>query len=104
VRVDLGSVSQAAFNVPIQIPEITLEEAFTSITIPDGGTALLGGFRQITEQHNVASIPILDSIPLLDIFFRRQGDLRETRSLVILITAKIVSIREEEGKRFNRAK
>ncbi|HVY60829.1 MAG TPA: hypothetical protein VHF22_04215, partial [Planctomycetota bacterium] len=97
-----GSVSQAAQQVPIQIPEITLEEAFTSVTIPDGGTALLGGFRQISEQHNVSSIPILDSIPLLDVLFRRQGDLREARSLVILITAKIVSIREEEGKRFNR--
>ena len=102
VRVNLGSVTQAALNVPIQIPEITLEEAFTSITIPDGGTALLGGFRQISDTNQTTGIPILMDIPILGFFFKRQGQLRETRSLVILITANIVSIRDEEAKRYNR--
>lgn len=102
IVVNLGSLSMSAIQVPIGIPEITLEEAFTSVTIPDGGTALLGGFRQIQHQQNESALPIVDSIPVLNFFFRRKGEVRETRSLIVLITAKIVSIREEEGKRFNK--
>ncbi len=102
IVVNLGSLSMSAIQVPIGIPEITLEEAFTSVTIPDGGTALLGGFRQVQHSQQESSLPIVDSIPIMNVFFRRKGELRETRSLIVMITAKIVSIREEEGKRFNK--
>jgi type II secretory pathway component GspD/PulD (secretin) len=102
IVVNLGSLAQSALQVPIGIPEITLEEAFTSVTIPDGGTALLGGFRQVFQQEHLSTLPIIDSIPVLNFLFKRRGDLKETRSLIVLITAKIVSIREEEGKRFNK--
>jgi len=103
ILVNLGSLQQAALQVPIGLPEITLEEAFTSVTIPDGGTALLGGFRQISETHQESTLPIVDSIPLIDFFFSRRGEVIESRSLVVLVTAHIVSIRDEESKVFNKS-
>jgi general secretion pathway protein D len=103
ILVNLGSIQQAAFQVPIGLPEIALEEAFTSVTIPDGGTALLGGFRQIQESRQEASLPIVDSIPVINFLFKRKGEILEARSLVVLITAHIVSIRDEESKRFNKS-
>jgi general secretion pathway protein D len=104
ITVNLGSLNMAGIQVPIGIPQITLEEAFTSVQIPDGGTALLGGFRQIDQHLDENSLPFLDNIPIVNVLFRRRGEVKETRSLVILITAKIISIRDEEAKRFNRQK
>jgi type II secretory pathway component GspD/PulD (secretin) len=80
---------------------VLLQEAFTSVTIPDGGTALLGGFRDIQEKWFKSSVPFLDSIPLLNALARRKGEVRETSSLMILLKAQMISVREEEKKRFN---
>ncbi len=102
ITVNLGSIQMSAINVPIGVPEIQLEEAFTSVTIPDNGTALLGGFRQVLDSRDEVTVPFLGEVPLLKKLFSRVGEIRETRSLIILITAKIVSIRDEEGRRFNK--
>lgn len=104
IVVNLGSFTQAGIQVPIGVPEITLEEAFTSVTIPDGGTALLGGFRQVRQTESLSTLPFVDSIPIVNTIFKRRGEIKETQSLVILITAKIVSIRDEEERRFNKQK
>lgn len=101
ILVDLGTTNRAAINVPIGTPEIQLQEAHTSVTLPDGGTALLGGFRRITEKSYESSIPFVSNIPLIGIFFKRRGYLKETESMIILVSAKIVDIRYEERKRFN---
>ncbi|MCZ6601799.1 MAG: hypothetical protein O6952_02200 [Planctomycetota bacterium] len=101
ILVDLGSINQAAQQVPIGIPEITLQEAYTSVTVPDGGTALLGGFRSLNEQKLRSSIPILESIPIFNILGTRTGELSEKRSLVILITARVVVVRDQEKALFS---
>ncbi|MHC4829062.1 MAG: hypothetical protein ACYTFT_01700 [Planctomycetota bacterium] len=101
VIVNLGTANMTAIGVPIGVPQISLQEAFTSVTIPDGGTALLGGFRSLNERTEENSIPFLDNIPLLNVLFRRKAEVREMRNLVILVTAKILNIREEERTRYN---
>ncbi|MCZ6691147.1 MAG: hypothetical protein O7H41_16285 [Planctomycetota bacterium] len=101
ILVDLGSINQAAQQVPIGIPEITLQEAYTSVTVPDGGTALLGGFRSLNEQKLRSSIPILESIPIFNILGTRTGELSEKRSLIILITARVVVVRDQEKALFS---
>ncbi|MHC4393684.1 MAG: type II secretion system protein GspD, partial [Planctomycetota bacterium] len=97
----VGTANMTAIGVPIGVPQISLQEAFTSVTIPDGGTALLGGFRSLNERTEENSIPFLDNIPLLNVLFRRKAEVREMRNLVILVTAKILNIREEERTRYN---
>jgi general secretion pathway protein D len=71
------------------------------VTVPNGGTVLLGGFKSLNEGKFISSIPILGKIPLIENLFRRQAVIREKRSLVILITARIVDLRGEEARRFN---
>ena len=78
-----------------------LQEAFTSVTIPDGGTALLGGFRQINERIFDSGIPFLMELPVINTLFSRKGEIRESSSLMVLIKGKMVSVREEERKLFN---
>ncbi|MGE3166409.1 MAG: hypothetical protein AB7O52_16010 [Planctomycetota bacterium] len=101
VEISLGSITQAAQQVEIDLPEISLQQAFTSVTVPDGGTVLLGGFRALDEQKYESYIPVLGKIPVIKNLFRRQAYLRERRSLYILLTASVVDLREEERRLYN---
>jgi type II secretory pathway component GspD/PulD (secretin)/uncharacterized protein YqgQ len=101
IAVNLGTISSAAINVNIEVPQIVLQEAFTSVTLPDGGTALLGGFRQINQKEEHSGVPFIDRVPLLNKLFSREAELNETSNLIVLVTAKMISLRDEEAKRFN---
>ncbi|MEZ0227682.1 MAG: hypothetical protein ACAI25_03600 [Planctomycetota bacterium] len=101
IPVNLGTTTAAAINVNIELPTVKLQEAYTSVTVPDGGTCLVGGFRQFNEKEQRSGVPFLDNVPLLNIFFKREAEIRETESVVILVTARIVVLRDEEKKRFN---
>ena len=101
VTISLGTLSSAASLVEIDLPEISLQQAFTSVTVPDGGTVLLGGFRSLNEVNYESTVPILGNLPIIKNAFRRKANLNEKRSLYILVTAKIVDLRAEEQKLFN---
>lgn len=101
ILISLGSFTNVAFQVPIGVPEISLQQSFTSVTVPNGGTVLLGGFKSLNEAKYTSYLPILGKIPLFGNLFRRKATLSEKRSLVILITARIVDLRGEEAQKFN---
>ena len=101
VQISLGSFTNVATQVPIGIPEISLQQSFTSVTVPNGGTVLLGGFRSLNSAKYESYLPLLGKIPLLKNLVRRKATLEERRSLVILVTARIVDLRGAEEKKFN---
>ena len=101
VQISLGSFTNVATQVPIGIPEISLQQSFTSVTVPNGGTVLLGGFRSLNSAKYESYLPLLGKIPLLKNLVRRKATLEERRSLVILVTARIVDLRGAEDKKFN---
>ena len=101
IAVNLGTISNAAINVNIEVPQVLLQEAFTSVTIPDGGTALLGGFRKVTQREERAGVPFLDRIPILNKLFHREAELNENFSLLVLLTGRMISLRDEEAKLYN---
>jgi general secretion pathway protein D len=100
IMVNIGTFGGTVINCPIEVPMTFLERAFTSVTIPDGGTALLGGLKEVTERKYMTSVPILDKIPIINFIFKRKGYVQERRDLIILITGRIVILREEEKIRF----
>lgn len=101
ILISLGSFTSVAFEVPIGVPQISLQQSFTSVTVPNGGTVLLGGFKSLNEAKYNSRIPFLGEIPIIKNLFRRQAQFSEKRSLVLLITARIINPREEEARRFN---
>jgi type II secretory pathway component GspD/PulD (secretin) len=100
ILINLGTVSAAAMQVPIGLPRMSIQRTWTSVTVPDGGTVLLGGFRSMNEMKFVSTMPIVGEIPILNLLFRRRAEIREKRSLIILITAKMVNLRREEAEHF----
>jgi general secretion pathway protein D len=101
ILISLGSFTNVAFMVPIGVPEISLQQSFTSVTVPNGGTVLLGGFKSLNDQKFLSYIPILGKIPIINNLFRRQAQLIEKRSLVILLSARIVDLRTNEARTYN---
>ncbi|HVR72946.1 MAG TPA: tetratricopeptide repeat protein, partial [Planctomycetota bacterium] len=101
ILISLGSFTSVAFQVPIGVPKIALQQSFTSVTVPNGGTVLLGGFKSLNDSKFKSYLPILGKIPLLGNLFRRKAHIIERRSLVILLTARIVDLRGEEARTYN---
>ncbi len=100
ILINLGTVMAAAMQVPIGLPKMSIQRTWTSVTVPDGGTVLLGGFRSMDEKKYVSTVPIVGQIPILNLLFRRRAELREKRSLIILISAKMMNLRKEEADQF----
>jgi type II secretory pathway component GspD/PulD (secretin) len=87
-------------SIPIELPTIVVQKIRTSVTVPDGGTVLIGGMKDLQSQYNETRVPILGSIPIIKNFFRRQGSAALKRSGIVLLKAKITILREMEKEQF----
>ncbi|HEX6811825.1 MAG TPA: hypothetical protein VF384_09410 [Planctomycetota bacterium] len=82
--------------ISIQLPEVTLQRVRTTVTMPDGGTMMLGGMRLVERQNLRSTVPLLGSLPGLSWLFSRNGTSVQNRKILILIRAKIVLMEEHE--------
>jgi general secretion pathway protein D len=80
--------------ISIQLPEVNLQRVRTTVTMPDGGTMMLGGMRLVERQSIRSGVPVLQDIPGLSFFFSRQGTSLQNRKILILIRARIVIMDE----------
>ena len=87
-----------SINGTIQLPETTTTTLNTTVTVPDGGTILLGGVKRMREQRIEYGVPILAKTPLVNRLFRNTGIGRRTDSLMLMVTPRIVILEEEEEK------
>ncbi|MHC4959676.1 MAG: hypothetical protein ACYTGN_15025, partial [Planctomycetota bacterium] len=66
--------------------------------IPDGGSILLGGLKDINVEDKKSTAPVLGNIPIISFLFTRQGKSEEVRHLMIVVTATITDL-QEQGNR-----
>jgi type II secretory pathway component GspD/PulD (secretin) len=72
----------------------------TTVSVPDGGTVLLGGLKQVGEVEIEAGVPILSKIPVLKRAFTNTTTVKDTQTLLILLKAKILIQKEAEDEAF----
>lgn len=84
----------------IQTPNVTQQSVQTTVTVPDGGTLLLGGQRLSAEVEREGGVPGLSKIPIVQRLFTNRGKVRDEQTLLILVRPKIIIPREEEDKAF----
>jgi len=82
----------------VQLPTFSFVTVTTTVSVPDGGTVLLGGIKRLSEGRNEFGVPILNKIPYLNRLFKNVGIGRETQSLMMMVTPRII-IQEEEEER-----
>lgn len=86
------------FTQFIQQPALSLISIQTTVSIPDGGTVILGGLKTLSEGRNEFGPPVLSKIPYVNRLFRNQGFGREAQSLLVMVTPRIIINAEEEEK------
>ncbi len=80
----------------VQQPIIETINVTTTVSVPDGGTVLLGGIKRLKEGRNMTGVPILNKIPYISRLFKNSGVGRETESLMLMVTPRIIIFEEEE--------
>jgi len=93
----IGAFS-AQSPVTIQLPEIDLRVAESTVRIPDRGSILLGGLKDIRSVDKKSTAPILGNLPILGFLFSRQGKSEEVEHLMIIVTATITDLQEQSDR------
>jgi len=81
----------------VQLPTFAFVTVTTTVSVPDGGTVLLGGIKRLSEGRNEFGVPILNKLPYVNRLFRNVGIGRETQSLMMMVTPRIIIQEEEEA-------
>ncbi|HEX4142821.1 MAG TPA: hypothetical protein VHY91_04660 [Pirellulales bacterium] len=89
-------------GVTVQLPSFSFVTVTTTVSVPDGGTVLLGGIKRLSEGRNEFGVPILSKLPYINRLFTNVGIGRQTQSLMMMVTPRII-IQEEEEQRLGIA-
>ncbi len=87
-----------AISSNIQLPIVGTTIISTTVTVPDGGTVLMGGVKVLRESRLEFGVPVLSKIPMIDRLFRNIGIGRDTSSLMMMVTPRIIILEEEEER------
>ncbi|MFO0927921.1 MAG: hypothetical protein U0736_12915 [Gemmataceae bacterium] len=83
------------FTQYLQQPATTFVSVQTTVAVPDGGTVLMGGLKRLSEARSEFGPPILSKLPYINRLFKNVGYGRETDSMLIMVTPRII-VQEEE--------
>ncbi len=81
-------------TLTVQLPVVETTEVRTTVSVPDGGTLMVGGLKFSFEQELESGVPILSQIPIINRLITRTASVREKDNLIILVTPHII-IQEE---------
>ncbi len=88
------SLAGTTLPVILQLPTMTVRSFATSASVPDGGSVLIGGLREVLSRERRAEVPLLSKIPLISFLFKQEGVSDENTSLSVLVTATITELTE----------
>jgi type II secretory pathway component GspD/PulD (secretin)/tetratricopeptide (TPR) repeat protein len=86
------------FTQYIQQPKFTTLFVQTTVSVPDGGTVLMGGLKSMNEGRNEFGPPVLSKIPYVNRLFKNVGYGRDSQSIMIMVTPRIIINSEEEER------
>ena len=81
----------------VQLPSFAFTTVTTTVSVPDGGTILMGGIKRLSEGRNEFGVPLLNKLPYINRLFSNVGIGRETQSLMMMVTPRIIIQEEEEA-------
>ncbi|AQQ08403.1 Type IV pilus biogenesis and competence protein PilQ precursor [Sedimentisphaera cyanobacteriorum] len=91
---DTGTGTQ---EYPIQLPVREEARIGTRVTVPDGGTLLIGGQKLTGQKTAESGVPVLSKMPFVGPLFENRGTLKDQSILLILVKPSII-LRDEQEK------
>lgn len=79
------------FDPRFSVPSIETKNVRSEVLVENGGTVVIGGIYQETEETNIARVPVLGELPVVGALFRSTQRTSDRNELLIFITPRIVS-------------
>jgi len=92
--------SQTVGSGFVELATQTTQQIRTTVSVPDGGTLLIGGLKLSGERDIDAGVPILSRIPILKRAFSNTSNVKDDQVLLILIKPTIIIQEEQESEQF----
>ena len=83
-------------GITIQLPVLAVTNVSTVVSVPDGGTVLMGGIKRLQEGRNEVGVPFLSNIPYVNRLFKNVGIVHTTNHLMMMVTPRIIIQKEIE--------
>jgi type II secretory pathway component GspD/PulD (secretin) len=99
-QIQLQAATPAAgiATATIELPQVSVQDVKTTVSVPDGGTLLLGGSKTYIEHDVETGVPVLSKLPIIKRLFDNRAGVRHSENLLILIRPKIIIQAEAERK------
>jgi type IV pilus assembly protein PilQ len=65
----------------------------TQVLVENGGTVVIGGIFELTEQQNETKVPVLGDLPVLGNLFKTKGSNSSKTEMLVFITPKMIADR-----------
>jgi len=82
----------------VTLPQTERSRVITRVSIPDGGTLLLGGQKVTEEVETEAGVPVLSKLPVVGRAFDNRSKIKDHKILLILVKPTIILQEEEDAK------
>jgi type II secretory pathway component GspD/PulD (secretin) len=82
----------------VTVPETETSQVMTRVSVPDGGTLLLGGQKITASVEKEAGVPVLSKIPILGRLFGNRSKIKDEKILLILVKPTIILQEEREAE------
>jgi general secretion pathway protein D len=96
----IGGGGSSQFAGQVQLPTIAVQQLRVTTSVPDKGTAMLGGYRDSVEFETEAGVPLLSKIPYINRFFANRITATEESTLLMLLRPEIILQHENEDQLF----
>ncbi len=83
-------------GITVQLPVLAFTSVNTVVSVPDGGTVLMGGVKRMREGRTEQGVPFLSNVPYVNRLFKNVGIGHETSNLMMMVTPRIIIQKEIE--------
>lgn len=83
-------IREIEFGGGNKAPEISAQELTTTVTVPNGGTVVLGGLIQEDTRANDSGVPFLMRVPVVGYFFKQTTRDVIRRELLVMLQPTVV--------------
>ena len=77
-------------GITVQLPVLSTTSINTVVSVPDGGTVLMGGIKRMNESRTERGVPFLSNVPYVNRLFKNVGIGHETQNLMMMVTPRII--------------
>jgi len=95
-----ATVTNNSVSEFLELPTVQVTSVETLVSVPDGGTLLMGGETIAGEAQRENGTPVLSQIPFLRRLFTNESQAKDEEVLLILVKPTILIQREQENKQF----